>query len=173
MNRTRILLAVCAAVAMGTCLVADDEFKSENDAKSLRGPDGKFTQVKSKDNPKAEKAEKAEKEKTAPKDKGDAIAADDVAKLKELDGKQATVKGKVVEVFVPKTGSVAILNFGKDHKTCFKVAIFKANFEKFGGVDEITKNYQGKVVRVEGQVKMYQGQPEIVATVPSQLKVGE
>lgn len=171
MNRIRSLLAVCAAVAMGTCLVADDEFKSENDAKSVRGPDGKFTQVKSKDNPKAEKTEKTEK--TVPKEKGDAVAAEDVAKLKELDGKQATVQGKVFEVFLPKSGSVAILNFGKDHKTCFKVAIFKANFEKFGGTDEIAKSYQGKTVTVEGQVKLYQGQPEIVATVPSQLKVGE
>lgn len=177
MNRFRNLLALCLVVIIGACLVASDEIKSENEAKSLRAPDGKFTQFKGKDTPKTEKTPAKEKspeaEKNALKEKTEVISADDVTKLKELDGKQVTVKGKVVEVFLPKSGSVAIMNFGKDHKTCFKVAIFKANFEKFGGVDEIKKKYEGKILTVDGQCKMYQGTPEVIATVPSQIRVGE
>src|SRR5262245_15985507 len=165
-------LVLIAAVAAVAC--ADDEPRSENQAKTVRKADGSFTKVpekkedKGKDSPQPNGAKPGGgKEATA------TIDASEMAKLKELVGKEAVVKGKVHEVFVPASGNVAVLNLGPDFKTCFKVAIFKANFGKFGGLDEIKKQFKDKKVQVEGKVELYREQPQIVVTVPSQLKVSE
>lgn len=156
----------------------DDTIKSENNAKSLRKLDGTFTtfDTKSKKSSAAPAADDKDKPKDQDKDKdkeseGKTYKADQVDELKKAEGKQTSVKGKVVEVFVPNSGSLAIMNFGKDNKKCFKVVIRKKDFEKFGGIEDIKKKYAGKEVTVDGKVTMYQSLPQIELTVPSQIKV--
>src|SRR2546430_1026097 len=70
--------------------------------------------------------------------------ADDVKGLTGQDGKTVTVRGTVVKVYVPDNERLAVLNFGKDSKTCFKAVIYARSFGKWpGGLDAI-KKYEGR-----------------------------
>ncbi len=137
----------------------DDKFDSENKASGIRPPAADFfisTLTKSKP------ASTAKEE----------FNAEDVKKIEEMKDKEIIVKGKVTEVFIPKSGSIAILNFGKDTKKCFKAVVFKGDFEKFeGGAEGIKKKYSGKTVTVEGKVSIYQNAPQIAMKTPSQIKI--
>lgn len=166
----KTLLALLMVVALLTSARSEDEPKSENDAKTVRGPDGKFVTVAQKKDAPPKKEDAAKKE-DKPAKPDEVIDASEVEKLKGLDGKEVKVRGKVHEVFVPASGGLAVLNLGKDFKSCFKVAIYKSSFEKFGGLDEIKKMFAGKEITVEGKVTLYQKLPQIVANVPSQIKV--
>lgn len=135
----------------------DDKILSENRATSVRPPPADFFV--------------SMPAKSKPVDK-EVLSAEDVKKIEACKDQEVSVKGKVHEVYVPNSGSIAILNFGKDHKKCFKAVIFKADFEKWaGGVEGIKKKYQGKTVTVEGKVSIYQNAPQISAKTPSQFKV--
>lgn len=136
----------------------DDKIATENKATSIRPPASDyFSSMQSKSKPAADK---------------EVLSADDVKKIEDKKDQEVTVKGKVHEVFIPKSGSIAILNFGKDNKKCFKAVVFKGDFEKWeGGAEGIKKKYQGKSVTVEGKVSMYQGTPQISVKTPSQFKI--
>ncbi|MFT3881879.1 MAG: hypothetical protein QM703_19765 [Gemmatales bacterium] len=135
----------------------DNKYTSENLASSVRPPAADYLRTTT---PKSKTAEK------------EVLSADDVKKIEEKKDKEVSVKGTVNEVFLPKSGSIAILNFGKDSKKCFKAVVFKSDFEKFeGGAEGIKKKYTGKTVTVEGKVSMYQGTPQIAVKTPSQFKV--
>src|SRR5262245_56803420 len=138
------LLSVLVLAFLLAPVRAEDDPQSENQAKSVRGPDGKFIKFT---------PQKDEQVKADDKQKDAVLDAAEVDKLKGREGKEAKVRGKVQEVFVPRSGSVAVLNLGKDHKSCFKVAIFKDNFGKFGGLDAI-KKFNGKTVTIEGKVSI-------------------
>jgi hypothetical protein len=111
----------------------------------------------------------------SPQDKGGKSAdkvwkADDVKGLTAQDGKEVTVRGTVVKVYVPDSQRAAILNFGKDSKACFKVVIYPRRFDKWpGGLDGIRK-YEGKEVTVEGKVSLFEKLPQVVVHVPGQIK---
>jgi hypothetical protein len=99
-----------------------------------------------------------------------ALDALDVDTLKKKDGERVTVKGKVYSTHLAQSGKVFTLNLGPNWKTCLKATIFKDDFEKWkGGTDDIKGAYEGKVVVIEGKVKLYQGSPEIVLNTPSQI----
>jgi hypothetical protein len=106
-------------------------------------------------------------------DKSDPAArvwkADDVKVLTGLEGKEVTVRGKVVKVYVPDSQRSVILNFGRDPKTCFKAVVFARSFEKFGGPDGLRK-YEGKEVTVEGKVTLFEKLPQVVLNVPAQIR---
>lgn len=153
-----VTLALLSTLVVGWNGTNDDEkFLSENKANSVRPPAADFfvsmtTKAKAPDK--------------------DVLSADDVKKIEEKKDKEVSVKGKVYEVFLPKSGNIAILNFGKDNKKCFKAVIFKGDFEKFdGGAEGIKKKYTGKTVTVEGKVSIYQNTPQISVKTPSQFKV--
>lgn len=135
----------------------DDKIKSENQANGIRPPAADFLVTQ------AGKKKAGEKE---------AIPASDVKAIEAKKDEEAVVRGVVNEVFIPRSGTIAILNFGKDNKRCFKAVVYKGDFEKWdGGADGIKKKYQGKTVTVEGKVSMYQGLPQIAVKTPSQFKV--
>jgi hypothetical protein len=135
----------------------DNKYISENQASSVRPPAADYL-VNTNYRPKSPDKE--------------VLSADDVKKIEEKKDKEVSVKGTVNEVFLPKSGSIAILNFGKDSKKCFKAVVFKGDFEKFeGGAEGIKKKYTGKTVTVEGKVSMYQGTPQIAVKTPSQFKI--
>lgn len=149
------LAALCFLVMP---VMDDNKIDSENKASSIRPPAADyFISMKTK---------------LVAKSKGDELNADDVKKIEAKKDEEVTVKGKVYEVFIPSSGSIAILNFGKDSKKCFKAVVFKGDFEKFdGGAQGIKKKYTGKTVTVEGKVSIYKDAPQIAVKTPSQLKV--
>ena len=141
-------LAVALAVLMlpGVCLWQDD-FTSENKSNSARTT----TAV------------------VLPQ-----LDAENLEALARGKGQWVSVNGKVHSTHLTTSGKVFILNLGPDWRTCFKVAIFQDAFEKWdGGVSGIKSMYEGKTVTVEGALKIYQGSPEIIVRVPSQIQVAE
>jgi hypothetical protein len=147
----------------------DDEFKSENQAKSVRpGPRGSVAKEGAGD--KGDKPAQPEK----PREETKLYRADEVKELAAQDGKTVRVKGKVHSIYVPDSKKVCILNMGPDHRTCFKVTIFSSAWDKWpDGLAEIRKKYDKKTLTIEGRVRLYNNLPEIVANVPSQLVVSE
>ncbi len=101
-----------------------------------------------------------------------ALKASEVEELKKLVDKPAKVTGKVVEVYKPASGNLVVLNFGKDIKTCFKVAINKRDFANWdGGVEAIEKLYADKELTVTGKIVLYKETPEIVVSAPKEIVV--
>jgi hypothetical protein len=169
--RTLLIAAAAALLAAGP---GDDLIESENKATSVRKA---LPRQKTPAAPPAKaKPAAAPAEKAAPKADADdvkAIDAADLDALKAADGKEVTVRGRVVSTFVPQGGKVLILNFGQDHRKCFKVSIFERNFGKFDGktAEAVGRKYDKKTVTVEGTVKLFKELPEITVNVPTQIKL--
>ncbi|MCS6976533.1 MAG: hypothetical protein NZM31_05925 [Gemmatales bacterium] len=149
----------------------DEQFQSENSARSVRP--AAFGKVA----PEADHAGNRQAAKNEPAaEKGEEIRlfkAEQVAELKAQQGKTVRVVGKVHSIYVPPSGRVCIFNMGPDHRTCFKITIPSAAWEKWpGGLDDLRK-LDKKTVTVEGRVRLYQDLPEIVVNVPSQLREQE
>lgn len=143
----------------------DDHYISENVAKSVRQPNPR--EPRRDEDKKKEDGKKQEDNK-----KREIYDAGDVQKILAAKGKDVAVRGQVHEVFTPKSGTVIILNFGSNHRECFKAVVYKRNFEKFdGGAAAIKKMVEGKTIIVEGVVSEYQKLPQITINIPSQLKV--
>lgn len=98
------------------------------------------------------------------------IDATDTAKLKEMAGKSATVRGEISGSYAAKT--VLLLNF-KDTNRGFTVAIRKVDQDalnnSFGG--DVAGNLKGKTVLVTGEIKLYKEKPEIEVTKPEQIQL--
>lgn len=140
----------------------DDRFESENRA-NLKKSEHAPPKVDAK-----EEDEPEPKKKDGPKEKSKAISAERVKEIAALKGKEATVEGKVFQVFVPKGDGMAIFNMGSDYKKCFSVVVRSKSFEKFGGLEKL-RDYKGKSIRVEGTVSIYRDLPQIEVSVPSQV----
>ncbi len=81
-------------------------------------------------------------------------------------GKVACVTGKVVKVTQLDSG-VHFLNFCEDYRTCpFQVVIFRGDLKHVGDVRQL----QGRIIEVHGEVKTYDGRPEIVLREARQLR---
>jgi len=109
---------------------------------------------------------------TAPTTPVDVIAEKD--KLKGLVGQEATVRGKVIEVFVPRSGSVTILNFfaGPERRD-FNVVIDKANMDAVNAAfnGDVAAAVKDQTVLVTGTVSDYRGNPQIKVEKPEQIKI--
>ena len=87
------------------------------------------------------------------------------------DGKEMVIEGKVVDAFRSKTNTV-FLNFEKPYPNhCFTGVIFSSDQYKF--VQSPEKYYSQKTVRLRGEIKKYQGKPEIILADPSQIEIGK
>jgi len=95
-------------------------------------------------------------------------------KLKGLIGQEAAVRGKVVDVFVPRSGSVTILNFfaGAERRD-FNAVIDKANLEAINAAfsGDVAAAVKDQTVLVTGTVSEYRGNPQIKIEKPEQLKI--
>lgn len=60
---------------------------------------------------------------------GEVIDVKDFARLNEMIGTAVTIRGKVVEVFVPRWASVSIFNFEGIDRRAFNVVVPKANLD--------------------------------------------
>ena len=86
-------------------------------------------------------------------------------------GKEAIVEGKIVATYRSKTNTV-FLNFEKSYPNqCFTSVIFSSDQYKFVSAPE--KYYANKIVRIRGEIKEYQGKPEIILKNPSQIEIGK
>jgi DNA/RNA endonuclease YhcR with UshA esterase domain len=84
-------------------------------------------------------------------------------------GRVVTVEGQVVDTY--NSGKVVFLNFDEDYRHTFKVIIFPDAWPLFPQPPEIM--YRGRLVRVTGQVEMYQGAPEIIVEIPEAIEILE
>ncbi len=59
------------------------------------------------------------------------------------------------------------LNFCEDYRVCpFQVVIFRGDLKHIADVRQL----QGKIIEIHGEIKNYDGRPEIVLKQASQLK---
>lgn len=86
-------------------------------------------------------------------------------------GKEIIVEGKIVDAYRSKTNTV-FLNFEKAYPNhCFTSVIFSSDQYKF--VQKPEDYYLNKNVRIKGEIKEYQGKPEIIFKNPSQIEIGK
>ena len=86
-------------------------------------------------------------------------------------GRELIVEGKVADAYRSKTNTV-FLNFEKAYPNhCFTGVIFSSNLYKF--VQNPEDYYLNKTVRIMGEVKEYQGRPEIILETPNQIEIGK
>ncbi|MBU2540451.1 MAG: thermonuclease family protein [Candidatus Omnitrophica bacterium] len=83
-------------------------------------------------------------------------------------GNIATVEGEVLDVV--KSRKVIYLNFDRDYRTDFTVVIFQGDLSTFLAAGISPERYKGRVIRVFGKIKEYNG-PEIVVGHPSQIEI--
>ena len=104
---------------------------------------------------------------------GEVIDVKDFAKLKGMIGTTVTVRGKVSEVFVPKSATVSIFNFEGINRRDFNVVLPKANLDAVNAAfdGDVAKAVKGQTIAVTGAVADYRGNPQIQLTKPEQLKI--
>lgn len=102
------------------------------------------------------------------------IDATNIEKLKSLEGKFISVKGKVINTAYSKTGKVQYLNFSEDFTKNFSVVIFSRHLKNFKKkeIDPHTF-YLNKTIVVSGKLKIYKNMPEIIVAFPMQIKIIE
>lgn len=84
-------------------------------------------------------------------------------------GKEKIVAGKIVDGYKSKTNTV-FLNFEKPYPNqCFTAVIFSSNLINFP--ENLQSFYEGKIVKVKGVIKEYQGKPEIILNERSQIEI--
>jgi len=84
-------------------------------------------------------------------------------------GQTVTVEGQIVDTY--NSGKVVFLNFDEDFQRTFKVVIFPEAWPLFPQPPEDL--YRGQMVRVTGQIKIYQGAPEIIVGTPDTIQIVE
>jgi len=82
-------------------------------------------------------------------------------------GQKVWVRGRVVAA--NNTGRVCFLNFHRNWRRYFTVVIFASAFDRFPAPPE--KYYLGKEIRVIGEIREYQGKPEIIVESPEQIEI--
>ena len=86
-------------------------------------------------------------------------------------GKEMIVEGKIVAAYRSKTNTI-FLNFEKPYPNqCFTGVIFSSDQYKF--VQNPENYYLNQTVRIKGQIKEYQGKPEIILKAPDQIEIGK
>ena len=84
-------------------------------------------------------------------------------------GDEVVVQGTVSQIVLSVNLTTHINLGGRYPNHVFTATIFKAKQTLFTGV----KDYEGKVVQVQGLVHLYRGKPEIVLTEPTQIRLAE
>jgi DNA/RNA endonuclease YhcR with UshA esterase domain len=83
-------------------------------------------------------------------------------------GRTVTVEGVVAQVSVSRRSNTTFLNFGRRYPNhTFTAVIFRSAANQFPN----PRQWEGKRVRVTGEVRLYRGRPEIVLEEPRQLSL--
>jgi hypothetical protein len=81
-------------------------------------------------------------------------------------GDSACVAGRVFQVNQGPSGTI-FLNFCADYRTCpFTVVVFPRDLRHVGDVRQLA----GKEIQIQGEIKAYDGRPEIVLSEARQLR---
>lgn len=84
-------------------------------------------------------------------------------------GQVVVVRGEISQI-VLSVNLTTHINFGGVYPNhVFTATIFKAKQTLFTGV----RDYEGKVVQVQGLVHLYRGKPEIVLTERAQIRLAD
>ncbi|MHA1410798.1 MAG: thermonuclease family protein [Candidatus Odinarchaeia archaeon] len=87
-------------------------------------------------------------------------------------GRELIIEGKIADTYHDLKSNTVFFNFEKPYPNqCFTGVIFSSNLHKF--VQNPEDYYLNKTVRIMGEVKEYQGRPEIILETPNQIEVGE
>ena len=87
-------------------------------------------------------------------------------------GRELIIEGKVVDTHRDLKSNTVFLNFEKAYPNqCFTGVIFSSDLYKF--VQNPEDYYLNKTVRIMGEVKEYQGRPEIILETPNQIEIGK
>jgi len=87
-------------------------------------------------------------------------------------GKEVIVEGKVADAYYDLKSNTVFFNFEKAYPNqCFTGVIFSSDQYKF--VQSPEEYYLNKIVRIRGEIKEYQGKPEIILEEPSQIEIGK
>jgi len=87
-------------------------------------------------------------------------------------GRELIVEGKVADTYHDSKSNTVFLNFEKAYPNhCFTGVIFSSDLYKF--VQNPEDYYLNKTVRIMGEVKEYQGKPEIILETPNQIEIGK
>ena len=87
-------------------------------------------------------------------------------------GRELIVEGKVADAYHDLKSNTVFLNFEKAYPNhCFTGVIFSSDLYKF--VQNPEDYYLNKTVRIMGEVKEYQGKPEIILETLNQIEVGK
>jgi len=85
--------------------------------------------------------------------------------------REIIVQGRVTDAYHHSESNTVFLNFEKAYPNqCFTGVIFSSDLSKF--VQHPEDYYLNKTVRIMGEVKEYQGRPEIILEDPLQIEVG-
>ena len=83
-------------------------------------------------------------------------------------GEEVVVQGQVSQVGASERSHTLFVNFGGRYPNhVFTAVIFSKNLPSFPEA----RSWEGKVLRVRGQVQMYREKPEIILTAPDQVTV--
>ena len=87
-------------------------------------------------------------------------------------GRELIVEGKIVDTYRDLKSNTVFLNFDKPYPNqCFTGVIFSSDLYKF--VQNPEDYYLNKTVRIMGEIKEYQGRPEIILEDPFQVEVAK
>ncbi len=87
-------------------------------------------------------------------------------------GRELIVEGEVASAYHDSESNTLFLNFEKPYPNqCFTGVIFSSDLHKF--VESPEDYYLNKTVRIMGEVKEYQGRPEIILETPNQIEIGK
>jgi|YNPBryunderm2012_1023409.scaffolds.fasta_scaffold00119_13 DNA/RNA endonuclease YhcR with UshA esterase domain len=113
----------------------------------------------------------------SPENSSQKISGDDrfARAVKEISWEEATdylgqtvwVRGKVVATH--NSGKACFLNFHRNWRRYFTVVIFASNFHLFPKRPEDL--FLNREIRVYGQIREYQGKPEIIVESPEQIEI--
>ncbi len=89
----------------------------------------------------------------------------DYTEAKDHVGDNAAVTGQIERVYISSSGQV-FFDYCGNYKTCpFSAVIFADDAKNFTDISQ----YEGGTITVTGQIKSYNGTPEIVISSPSQI----
>jgi DNA/RNA endonuclease YhcR with UshA esterase domain len=82
-------------------------------------------------------------------------------------GETGCVCGRVLKVFISRSGNT-FLDFCEDYRNCaFTSVIFSSDKDKFGDLESLA----GRQIEIRGPITMYQGRPQIIIRDPEQIRL--
>lgn len=173
MLKPKIILALTAFVAVSTLVLAQDTEPKLTPPPSLTKPGATPTnavrRASSKQGDVASKTAKFGMISKTDETYKTALDAHALAAALKQTNKDGAFKGKVTQIFEPRGGAMAIMNFDTNYRNALTALLKKDGFDKFPALT----NLLNQEVLVSGKFINYQGRAEIILTNATQIKLVE